>query len=62
MVEHPEEAQCLHYLLVPQDAATVGLGAMLAAWGVCIFGCPEDLNDDWMVNGTDLGLLLANWS
>ena len=32
MVEHPEEAQCLHYLLVPQDAATVGLGAMLAAW------------------------------
>ncbi len=30
--QHPEEALCLHYLLVPEDEADTGLGALLHHW------------------------------
>jgi hypothetical protein len=33
---------------------------MLSAWGAS--GGPADLNNDGIVNGLDLGILLSNWS
>jgi hypothetical protein len=33
---------------------------MLGSWGACP-GCAADLNQDGIVNGADLGLLLGSW-
>jgi hypothetical protein len=37
------------------------MGLLLSSWGACA-GCPADLNGDGVVNGADMGLLLANWT
>jgi hypothetical protein len=34
---------------------------MLADWG-CLGDCKADLNEDGLVNGADLGLLIAAWN
>ena len=44
----------------------IAAGLMLGAWGSCadceLIPCPEDLNFDCVVDGADLGTLLAGWS
>ncbi|MFO0783051.1 MAG: kelch repeat-containing protein [Phycisphaerales bacterium] len=39
-----------------------GIASQPAALGVSAASCPEDLNANGVVDGTDLGLLLANWA
>jgi hypothetical protein len=35
-------------------------GQLLSHWGACESNCPEDLNEDDVVDGADLGQLLLN--
>lgn len=34
---------------------------LLASWGQCPAGCAADVNDDLLVDGQDLSIILGAW-